>query len=255
MPCNQHRDRHPLLGSSLSDQSLVWVEALCSTLLSPFSDWTLSNCTAPPRHTIIPAAGNLSSRHKKYNRVSNAEMMSNNDDDGMCESCDYLCLLFYHYVTILDPDKFCEDQRTLCSSLSLKGRLRISSEGINGLLGGSAEHIHKYVCIVDSLEELKASTPIHWKFGGVVKNRPISEQQLKTLSVKVPVEPNRWSDGHMTSCFPGDQRGCVSRLKSSTVGRSYWCRQRNPRVTSRFPRNAPWLRQFVRSRVGQVDWH
>ena len=54
-------------------------------------------------------------------------------------------ILFYKYVPIADPAEFASAQRALCSSLGLKGRVLIASEGINGTLAGPAEAVNQYV--------------------------------------------------------------------------------------------------------------
>ena len=51
----------------------------------------------------------------------------------------YPVILFYKYVAIGNPEVFAAEQRALCSSLELKGRILIASEGINGTLAGPAE--------------------------------------------------------------------------------------------------------------------
>jgi UPF0176 protein len=62
----------------------------------------------------------------------------------------YPVILFYKYVEILDAEAFAANQRALCQSLELKGRVLIATEGINGTLAGPADRIHRYV------EELKS---------------------------------------------------------------------------------------------------
>ena len=57
----------------------------------------------------------------------------------------YPVILFYKYVSISDPSDFAAEQRTLCSSLGLKGRILIAGEGLNGTLAGPAEAIDSYV--------------------------------------------------------------------------------------------------------------
>ena len=61
----------------------------------------------------------------------------------MAEICPVI--LFYKYVPIADPAEFASAQRALCSSLGLKGRVLIASEGINGTLAGPAEAVNQYV--------------------------------------------------------------------------------------------------------------
>jgi UPF0176 protein len=56
----------------------------------------------------------------------------------------YPVILFYKYIAIADADTFAAEQRELCSSLGLKGRILIASEGINGTLAGPAEAIDRY---------------------------------------------------------------------------------------------------------------
>ena len=57
----------------------------------------------------------------------------------------YPVILFYKYVPIRNAEVFATDQRALCSSLGLKGRILIASEGINGTLAGPAEAVNRYV--------------------------------------------------------------------------------------------------------------
>jgi UPF0176 protein len=60
----------------------------------------------------------------------------------------YPVILFYKYIPINDPEVFAADQRALCSSLGLKGRILIASEGINGTLAGPAEAMNRYVALL-----------------------------------------------------------------------------------------------------------
>lgn len=54
-------------------------------------------------------------------------------------------LLYYKYVDINDPGKLKEDQKVLCESLNLKGRIIVSKEGINGTLEGKTSDTEKYI--------------------------------------------------------------------------------------------------------------
>ncbi len=54
-------------------------------------------------------------------------------------------ILFYKYVPLSDPEGFAAEQRALCVSLGLKGRVLIAAEGINGTLAGPRESIDEYV--------------------------------------------------------------------------------------------------------------
>ena len=59
-------------------------------------------------------------------------------------------ILFYKYVEIADADLFCRQQRGLCESVDLRGRILIASEGINGTLAGTAENVNRYVAALQA---------------------------------------------------------------------------------------------------------
>src|SRR3978361_2088802 len=58
--------------------------------------------------------------------------------------------LFYKYVSIAEPESFTADQRELCVSLGLKGRILIATEGINGTLAGPVDAINEYITHLQS---------------------------------------------------------------------------------------------------------
>jgi UPF0176 protein len=60
----------------------------------------------------------------------------------------YPVILFYKYVPIRNAAVFAADQRALCSSLELKGRILIASEGVNGTLAGPADAVDRYVAFL-----------------------------------------------------------------------------------------------------------
>lgn len=57
----------------------------------------------------------------------------------------YQILLFYKYVDIPNPQALVEDQKKLCQSLDLKGRIIIAKEGINATLEGTIKNTQKYI--------------------------------------------------------------------------------------------------------------
>ena len=57
----------------------------------------------------------------------------------------YPVILFYKYVDVLDAENFAAQQRALCESLGLIGRILIAKEGINGTLAGPADRVDAYV--------------------------------------------------------------------------------------------------------------
>ncbi len=53
-------------------------------------------------------------------------------------------ILFYKFIQIEDPNALKNEQRKLCESLGLKGRMLIAHEGVNATFEGTAESILKY---------------------------------------------------------------------------------------------------------------
>lgn len=53
-------------------------------------------------------------------------------------------ILYYKFVPVSDPDMTMRWQRELCTRLHLKGRVLVSTHGINGTLGGEIENLREY---------------------------------------------------------------------------------------------------------------
>jgi UPF0176 protein len=53
-------------------------------------------------------------------------------------------ILFYKFVPVADPAMTMNWQRELCVRLHLKGRIIVSSQGVNGTLGGNIENLRQY---------------------------------------------------------------------------------------------------------------
>lgn len=64
----------------------------------------------------------------------------------------YRVLLYYKYVPIEHPEAFVAEHKALCSRLSLKGRVLVAHEGLNGTLAGSVEACEEYkkIMLADS---------------------------------------------------------------------------------------------------------
>ena len=110
---------------------------------------------------------------------------------NVSEAEDWLVVLFYQYCSLADPLNTCTVQLRLCTQLKLLGRIRISFEGINGVLGGSAPSIHSYIKAVNETVEFQAEgKPIHWKLGGLSEAQMTTKKSYKfrSLSVKVAKE-------------------------------------------------------------------
>jgi UPF0176 protein len=89
--------------------------------------------------------------------------------------------LYYKYVAIPDPAAFAERQRALCASLSLRGRILIGSEGINGTLEGESAAIEAYEAA------LRAETAADLS-DIVFKHSPGEGKSFDKLKVKVRPE-------------------------------------------------------------------
>ena len=61
-------------------------------------------------------------------------------------------ILFYKFVPIGDPIAFQKEHHALCTSLGLKGKVLVASEGINGCVSGSEDAIARYKKILTSDE-------------------------------------------------------------------------------------------------------
>jgi UPF0176 protein len=53
-------------------------------------------------------------------------------------------ILYYNYAKIADPIGFMNWHKAVCQNLGLTGRVLIATEGINGTLEGTKEHIEEY---------------------------------------------------------------------------------------------------------------
>ena len=56
----------------------------------------------------------------------------------------YRVLLFYKYVEFNNPEKFRDEHLRFCFENDIKGRIFISTEGINATVSGAIENIEKY---------------------------------------------------------------------------------------------------------------
>lgn len=63
----------------------------------------------------------------------------------MNNTANYRVLLFYKYVTIDNPEEFTAQHLTYCNDLGIKGRILVSTEGINGTLSGTIEQTEQYM--------------------------------------------------------------------------------------------------------------
>ena len=56
----------------------------------------------------------------------------------------YEVILYYNFTHVEDADRFCKAHKSFCKEIGLKGRIYISSEGINGTAAGTKKQIESY---------------------------------------------------------------------------------------------------------------
>ena len=56
----------------------------------------------------------------------------------------YEVILYYYFNTIKHPEQFAKQHKQYCKDLGIKGRIYISSEGINGTAAGTPEQMAQY---------------------------------------------------------------------------------------------------------------
>jgi UPF0176 protein len=88
-------------------------------------------------------------------------------------------ILYYKFVPIADPQMTVRWQRELCLRLGLKGRVIVSSHGINGTLGGGIENLREYKSEMNRSEIFRGIT-YKWSAG--------SGKEFPRLSVKARPE-------------------------------------------------------------------
>lgn len=69
-------------------------------------------------------------------------------------------LLYYKYINLENPKEIENTQRVLCQRLDLKGRILLSSEGINGTIAGAGKNVNEYI---KQTEKVKEFTNMEWK--------------------------------------------------------------------------------------------
>jgi len=74
-------------------------------------------------------------------------------------------LLYYKFTPIKDPELLKLWQKTLCESLNLTGRIIVSSQGINGTLGGDISDLKSYIKTTREFPGFKG-TMWKWSKGG-----------------------------------------------------------------------------------------
>ncbi|EKX42886.1 hypothetical protein GUITHDRAFT_141008 [Guillardia theta CCMP2712] len=99
---------------------------------------------------------------------------------------DIIFLLYYSYVDISDVGRRSDGTRIFASvairHLNLRGRVRISHEGVNVVLEGLRGDIDSYIAVIRG--DGRWGTNVDFKLSGLNGDRGVEEQRFKSLSVK-----------------------------------------------------------------------
>jgi UPF0176 protein len=86
-------------------------------------------------------------------------------------------LLYYKFTPVKEPELLKLWQKTLCDSLGLKGRILVSTQGINGTVGGDIDALKAYVKATKAFPGFKNIT---WKWSeGSADNFPRMSVKIK----------------------------------------------------------------------------
>lgn len=101
-------------------------------------------------------------------------------------------LLYYKYVPIEDPETFADEHLKFCKELGLKGRILVSSEGINGTCSGTIEQTQQYM---DAMHADERFSDMEFKVdeseGHAFKKMHVRHrQEIVNLSLEEDIDPN-----------------------------------------------------------------
>jgi UPF0176 protein len=95
-------------------------------------------------------------------------------------------LLFYVFAPLRDPEAIRLWQRELCERLNLRGRILLSSQGVNGTLGGELDALKRYVRVTKEYAAFR-DLDVKWSEGSGL-NADGTSADFPRLSVKVREE-------------------------------------------------------------------
>jgi predicted sulfurtransferase len=107
--------------------------------------------------------------------------------------------LYYYYIDIDDISQHIAFHKELCDSAGFQGRIRISAEGINGVLSGLFSSQKNYeASLINELERIsnKACDDLDMKYCQLRTDLPVEVQLFDSLSVK--------ETGQVVSLFESD---------------------------------------------------
>lgn len=113
---------------------------------------------------------------------------------------DYQVLLYYKYIEIEDPQAFRDQHFEFCSSLGLRGRILVASEGINGTVSGRVEQTEKYMEFMRSDARFSDMVfKIEKSEGHAFKKLKIKvKQEIVNLNLDEDLNPNETTGKHLS---------------------------------------------------------
>lgn len=119
---------------------------------------------------------------------------------------------FYKYTEIENPEKFRDEHQSLCENLSLKGKIYIAFEGINGNVCGEEENINQYK---NKLSSLKGFENI------IFKEDEISDYVFPKMHVRVKKELVNLSIEELTNEKGGERLSPEKLLEFYETGKDF----------------------------------
>mmetsp|Transcript_25042 Transcript_25042/g.38726 ORF Transcript_25042/g.38726 Transcript_25042/m.38726 type:complete len:399 (-) Transcript_25042:4250-5446(-) len=114
--------------------------------------------------------------------VQSDECIENNESEGEHE---YMIMLFYIYTVIEGVADNITFQKNLCEELFLKGRIRVSIEGLNVVLSGTKSNLQCYENrLLAHLNGTVTSQDLDVKYCPLRSDIPASKQLFDYLSIK-----------------------------------------------------------------------
>ena len=98
-----------------------------------------------------------------------------------------LVVSFYHIAAITDVQGEASFHRTECETLTLRGRLRVSPDGLNGTLTGRATDVRAYASRV---ERRHGCASIDWKLAVVAPHELFPALSVRTVAELVTLRPH-----------------------------------------------------------------
>lgn len=111
----------------------------------------------------------------------------------------FAVLLYYKYISIPNPEKTRDEQRKLCESLNLKGRIIVAKEGINGTLEGLFENTEKYIKAIGKIKYFKDISFKKSKGTGQAFPKLSIKVRPEIVASKINLNPNQVSGKYINA--------------------------------------------------------